>query len=162
MKPEEFLRQFLGGREEKPKGQAQGEVLIEWTHRIPPALRVLYMIGPLAALGAYYGYKYYRGAKFAAFDVVMTFFVFIFGSRLAGASRKYMLTTAGIYELRGTNWRALGRWEQFESCRKEEKAIVLGRRRGYPRALKIPCSDKGRLLTIVTHANEQISRRRWK
>jgi hypothetical protein len=162
LKSEEFFRQFAGGREEKAKEQMQGQVLIEWTYRIPPALRALYVIGPLVVLGAYYGYKYYKGAKFAVFDVFMAFFIFIFGSRLGGASRKYTLTTTGIYELRGTNSRALGRWEQFESCRREEKAIVLGRARGYPKALKIPCSDGGKLLTIVTYANDQISRRRWK
>lgn len=162
MKRDDLLKEFLGPRAGKVKGKLEGEVLIEWTERTPLHRRILFVLGPVALLLGYYAVKYFRGVKLAPIDVIVSFFLFIFGSRLAGASRKYSLTTAGAYELAGTNWRRLGAWKQFESCRREEHSIVLTRRKGYPRAVRLRCTDRQKMLRVLALANEQISRHRWK
>lgn len=162
MKRDDFLKQFLGGQGSKARQELEGDVLIEWTNRVPIRLRVLYLLAPVVGLLGYYAFKYLRGAKFAPLDMVITFFLLVFGSRLAGTSRKYSLTTAGVYQFTGANWRKLGEWGQFESCRREEGTIILGKRKGYPRVLKLPCNDREKMMRVLALANEQISRHRWK
>jgi hypothetical protein len=162
LKRDDFLRQFLGGQAERQKGKIEGDVLMEWTQRMPIQMRLLYVLGPVLLLLGYYAFKYFRGARFSPLDVVISFFLFVFGSRLAGAARKYSLTSVGVYELAGTNWRPLGKWNQFESCRREEHAIILTKRKGYPRTVSLKCADRQKMLRILALANEQISRHRWK
>ena len=162
MKKEDLLRQLLSGQTQKQKGNLEGEVLMEWTQRVSPRLRLLYILGPVLLLLGYYAFRYFQGAKFSPFDVIISFFLFIFGSRLAGATKKYSLTSVGVYELAGTNWRKLGKWDELESCRREESSVILTKRKGYPKTVRLRCSDRQKMVRILTLANEQISRHRWK
>jgi hypothetical protein len=162
LRRDDILKEFLGVRGQKVKGKLEGEILVEWTQRLPVIHRVLYVLGPVAILLGYYAVKYFRGIKLAPIDMIVSFFMFIFGSRLAAASKKYSLTTAGAYQLVGTNWRRLGAWQEFESCRREEHTVILTKRKGYPRAVRLRCTDRHKMLSILALANEQISRHRWK
>jgi hypothetical protein len=162
LKSEDFLKQFLGGGTQKAKGEVEGETLIEWSYRPSAYLRVATILVPILLFLGYYAYKYLRGVKFAPLDLVITFFLIVFGSRLAGATKKYSLTTVGVFALLGTTWRALGRWGDFEHCRREGNLIVLARRKGFPRRIKLSCSETEKALHIMSVANEQISRRRWR
>jgi len=162
LRGDDLLKQFFAGQAQKQKGNIEGDVLIEWTQRVSARLRVLYVLGPVLLLLGYYAFKYFQGAKFSPFDIIVSFFLFIFGSRLAGATKKYSITSVGLYELTGTNWRTLGKWGQFESCRREEWSVILTKRKGFPRTVRLKCADRQKMVRMLTVANEQISRHRWK
>ncbi|MFQ5905115.1 MAG: hypothetical protein ACE5JA_00930 [bacterium] len=162
MRSEEFLKQFLWGREKKQKVVIEGETLIEWSYRLPLAVRVLAIAVPVGLLMGYYALKYFRRVKFAPLDVVVTLSLLLFGSRIAASSGKYALTTVGVYGMLSGNWRSLGRWEEFKSCRREEESIILEKRKGFSRLVKLRCSEKERMLAVLGLANEQISKRRWR
>lgn len=162
MKPEDLLKQFLGARDKKQKVEIEGETLIEWSYRLPLVVRVLAILLPVGLIAGYYALKYFRHIKFAALDVIITLSLLVFGSRIAASSGKYTLTTLGIYGVMGGNWRSLGKWEEFKSCRREEQSIVLEKRKGFSRLVRLRCSDKGKMLAILGVANEQISKHRWR
>lgn len=156
------MRQLAGGKSQTPKVTVEGEVLVEWSYRTPLLARVLTLLLVAALMLGYYALKYFRGAKMAPLDVVVTFVFIIFAGRFSAFSKSYSMSTVGVYEKLGANWRNLGRWNDFKSCRREEAKVILEKRRGFPSAIRLSCPDKNKVLAVLNIANEQISKHRWR
>ena len=137
-------------------------MLIEWSYRAPVLVRVLTVLLAVALMLGYFALKHFRGFKMAPLDVVVTFVFFIFAGRFGTFSKSYSMTTVGIFEKLGANWRNLGRWKDFKSCRREEKKIILEKRKGFPRTVGLSCPERAKVLAVLSIANEQINKHRWK
>ncbi|TET79722.1 hypothetical protein E3J38_06775 [candidate division TA06 bacterium] len=162
MRSDEFLRQFAGGKSQKPRVTVEGDVLIEWSYRAPVLVRVLTVLLVVALLLGYYALKHFRGFKMAPLDVVVTFVFFIFAGRFSTFSKNYSMTTVGVYEKLGGNWRNLGNWKDFKSCRREEKKVILEKRKGFPRTIRLSCPEKSKVFAVLNITNEQINKHRWR
>lgn len=156
------MRQFAGGKSQKPKVTVEGEVLVEWSYRAPVLVRAVTVLLAMGLMLGYYALKHFRGLKMAPLDVVVTFVFFIFAGRFSTFSKSYSMTTVGIFEKLGSNWRNLGKWKDFRSCRREEKKIILEKRKGFPKTVRLSCPEKSKVLAILSIANEQINKHRWR
>jgi hypothetical protein len=159
--PEDFAEKFLRGKSQKQKLMVEGEVLLQWTHRIPTVVRILSVLVPALLLLGYFAFKYSRRVKLDPFDAIFSAFLLIFGARMAASSMQYSLTTVGVYRLLGANWLRVGSWKDFKSVSRKEGGLVLEKKSGLRKKVGLGCLETEKVLAAVAICNEQINKYRW-